>query len=214
MLNPYTNIPKPLHCEIQRQLFEKLAAGDTGAREQLILYNMRLAFHVAHKFAECGLDDDDIFSVATIGLIKAVDYYDLSKETAFATFAITCIRNQILMEIRKRNNQKYLLLINDDQDEDEEEDLISNAADDELLPEELLEIKEDKEEAQALISQVTTHLDEMKEFKRKIFSLYYGLNENKKCYSQADIANMVGISQSAVSRNIMRTIGMLKKKNG
>ena len=92
--------PKPLSAEAEAECFSKMAQGDTGARNKLIEHNLRLVAHIIKKYYSAANEQDDLISIGTIGLIKAVSSYSPEKKTKFATYASRCIENEVLMHFR------------------------------------------------------------------------------------------------------------------
>ena len=190
------SFPPPLPPEEEKECFRRAAAGDAGARERLIVHNLRLVSHIVRKYySSGGGDEDDLVSIGTLGLIKAVDSFDASKGSRFATFASKCIQNEILMQFRRQKHQKNEVSINETIDVDRDGnpltwgDVIS--AEDEL-PEEI-----DREimgrRALSLVATVLTGRE------RQVICLRYGLY-GLEPHTQREAALLLGISRSYVSR--------------
>ena len=165
------------------------------AREKLITHNLRLVAHIVKKYDNCGLLYDDLISVGTIGLIKAIDSFSQEKSTKISSYLSRCIENEILMYIR--SNKKVISTISlfeplgedDDGQEIKLEDIISSENID----------YNDKIDNENKISKLYKHLKVLDELEMKILSLRYGLNGNNE-YTQKEIGNMLNISRSYVSR--------------
>ena len=165
------------------------------AREKLITHNLRLVAHIVKKYDNCGLLYDDLISVGTIGLIKAIDSFSQEKSTKISSYLSRCIENEILMYIR--SNKKVISTISlfeplgedDDGQEIKLEDIISSENID----------YNDKIDKENKISKLYKHLKVLDELEMKILSLRYGLNQKKE-YTQKEIGKMLNISRSYVSR--------------
>src|SRR5699024_6849081 len=101
-----TALPAPLTKEKEKEMLEQLANGDEEARAMLIEHNLRLVVYIARKFENTGINIEDLISIGTIGLIKAVNTFDLDRKIKLATYASRCIENEILMYLRKNNKTK------------------------------------------------------------------------------------------------------------
>lgn len=187
--------PPPLSPEEEREYFIKCRNGDAKAREELILHNLRLVAHIVKKYFVTSKNQDDLISIGTIGLIKAIDSFDISNGTRFATYASKCLQNEILMHFRAQKKTQCEVSINEmiDQDKDGNPltymDIISL---DDTIADDLF-IKMSSSKALKIIK---TKLDERE---RKVIILRYGLN-NKAPLTQREIAKHMGISRSYVSR--------------
>ena len=189
------SFPPPLSPEIEEEYFRAAEAGDNNARQQLILHNLRLVSHIVRKYYATQKNQEDLVSIGTIGLIKAVDTFRVSCGARFATYAARCIHNEILMNFRARKKLASEVSLSDTIDVDRDGnpltymDVIST---DESLAEEM-ERKMCSERAVILVERVLTPRE------RKIISLRYGLG-GKKAMTQREIADAMGISRSYVSR--------------
>ena len=165
------------------------------AREKLIVHNLRLVAHIIKKYDNCGLLYDDLISVGTIGLIKAIDSFSMEKANKASSYFAKCIENEILMYIRSNKKTLTTLSLFDSIGEDEEgqeiklEDIVSSESID----------YNDKLDKQNLINKLFKHLKKLDEFEYKILKLRYGL-ENSNQYTQKEIGKMFNISRSYVSR--------------
>lgn len=195
-VNGGNSFPEPLSADEERDCLERCACGDNDARAQLIEHNLRLVAHIAKKFTSSGRDNDDIISIGTIGLIKAVSTYNMHKGTALATYAARCIENEILMSIRSEKRQATEISLYDAIGTDRDGNDISLAevlgSDPSLVCDEV-EARLAAEQLRRLIRQ---HLSDRE---RLVIELRYGL-AGKFCMTQREIAQMLDISRSYVSR--------------
>lgn len=200
-------LPPPLSREEERELLELLPKGDKAARAMLIERNLRLVVYIARKFENTGLNIEDLISIGTIGLIKAVNTFDPEKKIKLATYASRCIENEILMHLRKSNKLKTEVSfdepLNVDWDGNElllsdilgtEEDLITRG----------IEKKIDKK---LLLSA----LEQLNDREKQIMQLRFGLI-GKQEKTQKDVADMMGISQSYISRLEKKIIRRLQRE--
>jgi len=195
-INNTNSFPEPLTPEQEKDCLARSAKGDEEARSMLIEHNLRLVAHIAKKFTGNGRNNDDIISIGTIGLIKAVSTYDMHKGTALATYAARCIENEILMSIRSEKRQATEVSLYDSIGTDRDGNDISLAevlgSDPSLVGDEV----EMRIAAQQLRELVREHLTERE---RVVIELRYGLAGNF-CMTQREIAKMLDISRSYVSR--------------
>ena len=189
------NFPPPLSNDEEDAAFVLAKNGDTSAREKLIVHNLRLVSHIVRKYYSSAKNQEDLVSLGTIGLIKAVDSYDTGYKTRFATYAAKCIQNEILMYFRSQRKLQNEVSINDAIDTDRDgnpltyEDIIST---DENMAEEL-DRRLLAKRAFSFINSILTQRE------RQVISLRYGLC-GKKPQTQKETAVMLGISRSYVSR--------------
>lgn len=187
--------PPPLSAKEEQSLFERTKSGDMDARNILIERNLRLVAHIAKKYNTSGYDIDDLISIGTIGLIKAIDSFDSSNGTRFATYAGKCLQNEILMYFRSQKKLACETLLSEAVDTDKDGnpltymDIIS--CDDNIF--ETIELKINSSKA---IKAVNSVLDERE---RDIIILRYGLCGTRPV-TQREIAKKLGISRSYVSR--------------
>ena len=211
-VNNATGFPKPLTLEQERECFEKFKKGDVKAKDRLIQHNLRLVAHIVKKYSNAG-EADDLISVGTIGLIKAINTYEPNKKTQLSTYAARCIENEILMLLRmtKKHNSVYSLEESLGKDKDGNEitlqDIIPNENDDLILDVEHSLLTRD---VMKLIKK------ELPEREYQIICLRFGLN-NTIAYTQQEVAKMLNISRSYISRlenKALLTIkDILKNKN-
>ena len=187
------SFPKPLSAEEERRYLELAAKGDLAARNVLIERNLRLVAHIAKKYAS-GPDADDLISIGTIGLIKAVNTYDPSKSVRLAAYASRCIENEILMHLRAAKRRKNDISLQEPVGSDKEGNEIS-----------LMDIlSPDSRDAADSIDyllhrdQLRTALSALPERERTVIALRYGLGTRR--LTQKQVASLLGISRSYVSR--------------
>ena len=201
------SFPKPLSREEEEKCLKLYAEGDEKARNILIERNLRLVAHIVKKYNNTGKDLDDLISIGTIGLIKAISTYNPSKGTRLATYAARCIENEILMTIRSSKKTKVELSLHEPIGMDKEGNEI-NLLDilgsdvDEVLDEVYLKLQ--VKNLYKAINQV------LKDREKVIIELRYGLIDGC-CKTQREIAAMLGISRSYVSRIETRALGKLNK---
>lgn len=201
------SFPKPLSEEEERELFIKLKQGDPNTRSELILRNLRLAAHIAKKYYNQNHNKDDLISSGTVGLIKAVDSFDCNKGNRFAAFAARCIENEILMYIRNQKKFKSEISLEDPIGVDNEGNEISFidilGTDSELIH---LEV-----ENNILIKKVYQLMDSVLDDREKIIiQLRFGLICEPK--TQIEIARLLGVSRSYISRIESKAIKILRKE--
>lgn len=199
-------LPPPLSKDKEKELMERLRAGDDSVREELIVHNLRLVVYIARKFDVAGAGVEDLISIGTIGLIKAVNTFSPEKNIKLATYASRCIENEILMFIRKTTQLKSELSLDEplNVDWDGNELLLSD-----VLGSEPNTVGSGIEQADEfrMLGKV---LERLPERERKIMYMRFGLNGEKE-HTQKDVADIMGISQSYISRLEKKIIEMLKK---
>ena len=200
-------LPPPLEREMERDVLERMAAGDEGARAQLIEHNLRLVVYIARRFENTGINIEDLISIGTIGLIKAINTFRLDKNIKLATYASRCIENEILMYLRKTAGRKGEISfdepLNTDWDGNELllSDVLGTEGDIVMQP-----IEHDVE-CQMLFAA----LQKLNEREKLIISMRYGLGRRRE-YTQKEVADRLGISQSYISRLEKRIMGRLRKE--
>lgn len=201
------SFPKPLTREEEEKYLKLFSQGDEGARNILIERNLRLVAHIVKKYNNTGKDTEDLISIGTIGLIKAISTYDIEKGTRLATYAARCIENEILMTIRSLKKTKAELSLNEPIGMDKEGNEI-NLLDilgsdvDEILDE--VHLKLQVKNLYRAINRV------LKDREKVIIELRYGLIDGC-CKTQREIAAILGISRSYVSRIETRALNKLNK---
>src|SRR5690625_1727968 len=200
-------LPPPLEKEDELKYLQLLAQGDSKARSMLIEHNLRLVVYIARKFENTGINIEDLISIGTIGLIKAVNTFDTERKIKLATYASRCIENEILMYLRKNNKTKTEISF----DEPLNVDLDGN----ELLLSDILGTEVDiitkRLESDVDKALLQTALSELTDRERKIMELRFGL-VGKEGKTQKDVADMLGISQSYISRLEKKIIKRLQKE--
>ena len=189
------SFPAPLSAKREKELLEKSAVGDTAARNELIEHNLRLVAHIVKKYYTTGGEQDDLISIGTIGLIKAVSTFNCDKGIRLATYAARCIENEILMYFRNLKKSAQDVYISDPIETDGDGNaltLIDVIADDSDIAEET-DTKIKLEKLRVLLGGI---LDEREQ---QIIYMRYGLG-NYEEMTQREIAKKLGISRSYVSR--------------
>lgn len=202
-------LPLPYSAEEESALLGKLSAGDAAVRSSLIEHNLRLVVYIARKFDNTGADSDDLVSVGTIGLIKAVNSFDPAKNIKLATYASRCIENEILMYLRRlvrvRNEVSF------------DEPLNTDWEGNELLLSDILGTDSD-----VVYKDIETGVEKellrgalrrLPERDRRIMTMRFGL-DGKEEMTQKDVADVLGISQSYISRLEKKIIARLKSEIG
>ena len=203
------NLPPPLTAEAEREALEGLMAGDRAARTTLIEHNLRLVVYIARRFENTGVGLEDLCSIGTIGLIKAISTFRAEKNIKLATYASRCIENEILMYLRKLGSGRAVLSLdeplNTDWDGNElllsdvlgtDADEISRGLEDDVVREMLLEA-----------------VDRLEEREKRIIILRFGLRGRREL-TQKQVADLMGISQSYISRLEKRIILHLRRELG
>ncbi|MEM1483855.1 RNA polymerase sporulation sigma factor SigE [Oscillospiraceae bacterium PP1C4] len=206
-INGPETLPAPLSKEEERIVFLKLEQNDEAAKETLTVHNLRLVVYIAKKFESTGICVEDLISIGTIGLIKAVNTFCPQKNIKLATYASRCIENEILMHLRKNQNHKNEISIDEplNIDWDGNELLLSDILGTE--PDSINRPIEDEAEKSLLLGAVS-HLDERE---RMIMQMRFGLLGYEE-RTQKEVADMIGISQSYISRLEKRIVKKLKKE--
>ncbi len=199
-------LPPPLSTEEEQALLIRLQAGDLVVRTPLIERNLRLVVYIARKFENTGISIEDLVSIGTIGLIKAVNTFDPSKNIKLATYASRCIENEILMYLRRTSKLKAEVSfdepLNVDWDGNELvlADVVGNESD--------VIIHIEKEVDRALL---TTALQQLTGREKRIMELRFGL-EGEKERTQREVADLLGISQSYISRLEKKILKKLRRE--
>lgn len=206
-INGPVSLPEPLTVEEEQNLSEKLANGDEKAREQLIVHNLRLVVYIAKKFENSGVNIEDLISIGTIGLIKAVNTFSPEKNIKLATYASRCIENEILMHLRKIASQKMEISLDEplNTDWDGNELMLADVlgSDGDEINREI----EEEDEKRILLKVIDT----LPEREREIIDMRFGLGEKQEL-TQKEVADKLGISQSYISRLEKRIIKKIGNK--
>lgn len=200
-------LPPPLTKEEEMELVDKLVCGDESVRSILIERNLRLVVYIARKFENTGVNVEDLVSVGTIGLIKAVNTFDPEKKIKLATYASRCIENEILMYLRRNSKVKSEISFYEplNVDWDGNELLLSDilGTDTDIV----YDLIEDEVDKQLLL----IAMEKLSNREKQIVNLRFGLG-GKTEKTQKQVADMLGISQSYISRLEKRIIKRLKKE--
>ena len=194
-INTPQSFPPPLSSEEERLCFERMSGGDAAAREKLILHNLRLVSHIVRKYYASAKNGEDLVSIGTVGLVKAVDTFRCEQGAKFATYAAKCIQNEILMHFRSQKKLAAEISLDDTIDVDRDGnpltymDVISS---DESMEEEV----ERKIYTARALHYVKTILNERE---RQIIIMRYGLG-GRRTMTQREVAEALKISRSYVSR--------------
>jgi RNA polymerase sporulation-specific sigma factor len=206
-INGAESLPPPLSKEEEETAFALLETDFHAARETLIVHNLRLVVYIAKKFESTGIGIEDLISIGTIGLIKAVNTFSPGKNIKLATYASRCIENEILMYLRKTNQYKYEISI--------DEPLNIDWDGNELLLSDVLGTENDVVnwgiENQVERNLLLDAIASLNPRERQIMEMRYGLNNHKE-KTQKQVADEIGISQSYISRLEKRIIKRLRKE--
>lgn len=198
-------LPQAFSPEEEEVRLKLLESGNKAVKNELIEHNLRLVVYIARKFDNTGVELDDLISVGSVGLIKAVNTFNLSKNIKLATYASRCIENEILMHLRKTSKQRGEISLDEPLNVDYEgnELLLSDVLGTD--PEIVYKTAEEEEERKCL----RKALQRLSMREREIMRLRYGLSGNDEL-TQKEVADLMGISQSYISRLEKKIIGKLK----
>lgn len=200
-------LPPPLKGEQEQQALVALEQGDEGAKQRLIEHNLRLVVYIARRFDNTGVNLEDLISIGTIGLIKAIGTYRMDKNIKLATYASRCIENEILMHIRKISNQRAEVSL--------EEPINMDGEGNELLLSDILGTEEDivckPLEDDVDLQLLREALERLPQREKDIVTMRYGLSGCKEL-TQKEVALRMGISQSYISRLEKRIMLRLRKE--
>lgn len=200
-------LPAPLSKEEEKDILKRLSNGDMSVKSTLIERNLRLVVYIARKFENTGVYVEDLISIGTIGLIKAINTFNPNKNIKLATYASRCIENEILMYLRKNSNMRMEVSIDEplNVDWDGNELLLSDilGTDNDVICRDL-----ENEVDKTLLKDALKKLNPRE---RTIMELRFGLNNSSE-KTQKEVADMLGISQSYISRLEKRIISRLKKE--
>ncbi len=201
------SLPPPLKREEEEKALESLAAGDDEARQLLIEHNLRLVVYISKRFENTGVNIEDLISIGTIGLIKAVNTFKPGRKIKLATYASRCIENEILMYLRKISSQRSEVSF--------DEPLNTDWDGNELLLSDILGTDEDEVsrplEDDAEKRMLMEAIDTLSRREKEIILMRFGLPSGRE-YTQKEVADIMGISQSYISRLEKRIIGRLRKE--
>lgn len=200
-------LPQPLDSDEEMLMVEEAQNGNSVAREKLIEHNLRLVVFIAKKFESCGIELDDLVSIGAIGLIKAVKTYSVDKNIKLATYASRCIENEILMQIRKNSRRKAEMSL--------DEPLSNDGDGNELLLADILSTEDDDVSKNIeLCAEKKILLSAVKKLERReqaIMFMRFGLDGGEE-KTQKEVADIMGISQSYISRIEKKILAKLKKR--
>ena len=200
-------LPEPLAPEEEQILLEEIKKGNNFARDKLIEHNIRLVVYIAKKFESSGIELEDLISIGAIGLIKAVKTYSLDKNIKLATYASRCIENEILMQLRKNTRIKNEVSL--------DEPLSNDGEGNELLLQDIIPVDEDSVSKglengsdSKILFEILKKLDVREQ---QIMVYRFGLNGQEE-KTQKEVADLMGISQSYISRIEKKILNKLKRK--
>ncbi|MDD6877327.1 MAG: RNA polymerase sporulation sigma factor SigK [Clostridiaceae bacterium] len=206
-VNRTGSFPRPLTPEEERDCLRRLAAGDVDARNELIEHNLRLVAHIIKKYYSTGVDTDDLISIGTIGLIKAISSFSPERGTRLATYTARCIENEILMFFRAQKRVSSEVSLSEPIDSDGDGNtlaLMDVISEDDDMAERI----DEQDRTLRLRACIQSALDDRE---RQIIALRYGVPDGKKCMTQREAAQICGISRSYVSRIEKKALEKLKE---
>ncbi|MBE7076158.1 MAG: sigma-70 family RNA polymerase sigma factor [Clostridiales bacterium] len=199
-------LPQPLDTEEEMILLEEFKNGNEVASDKLVEHNLRLVVFIAKKFENTGIELEDLISIGVIGLIKAVRTYSLDKNIKLATYASRCIENEILMQLRKNSRRRTEVSL--------DEPLSSDGEGNELLLADIIAVDEDSVtknvEAEAEKKELLQAISRLERREQTIMYMRFGLDGNEE-KTQKEVADMMGISQSYISRIEKKILVKLRK---
>lgn len=202
-----SSFPKPLSAKDEQFYIERYKNGDMAARDVLIEHNLRLVAHIAKKYSNSSEDNEDIISIGTIGLIKGITSFDPSKGTRLATYAARCVDNEILMLMRTQKKTQGDVSLSETIGVDKEGNQIMLI---DILKSDTADIF-DKINTDIQVRQLYENIkSELDERERKVIILRYGIG-GTKAYIQREVAKLLNISRSYVSRIEKKAVGKLGK---
>ena len=200
-------LPPPLEKAEEDECVARLESGDDAARRELIEHNLRLVVYISKRFENTGINIEDLISIGTIGLIKAVNTFNSGKKIKLATYASRCIENEILMSLRKISSQRTEVSF--------DEPLNTDWDGNELLLSDILGTDEDEVsrplEDDADRQMLMAAIDCLNEREKTIILMRFGLSGSGE-YTQKEVADMMGISQSYISRLEKKIIDRLRRE--
>ncbi|MBE5760471.1 MAG: sigma-70 family RNA polymerase sigma factor [Clostridiales bacterium] len=204
------SFPNALSAKEEDELLKRMSNGDKEARDKLIEHNMRLVVHVVKKFSTSRVEQDDLISIGSIGLIKAVNTYKYGHETRLATYAARCVENEVLMYLRSIKKLEKEVSLDEPVGSDNDGNELTNM---DILgtdPDAVVYEVSDKIELKKILDAVN---DTLNERERIVFNLRFGISGNEPL-PQREVAKMLGISRSYVSRIEKKAIEKLRSKIG
>lgn len=199
------SFPKPLSAREEIETFAALRAGDRSAREKIIRHNLRLVAHVAKKYYAQPGDQEDLISIGTIGLMKAVDTFDITRKARFATYASRCIENELRMHFRRERKNGVVVSLQETLEAGKEDSALtlSDVLQDGFCMEEACERQDEARRLRRLIEGLPAR-------ERKLILLRYGL-AGQPPLTQLETAQLLQISRSYVSRLETHALDQLRK---
>lgn len=206
-INGPETLPPPLGAAAELVCLQGLEGGDVNSKNMLIVHNLRLVVYIAKKFESTGIGVEDLVSIGTIGLIKAVNTFNLSRNIKLATYASRCIENEILMFLRKSSNLKNEVSIDEplNTDWDGNELLLSDVLG---TDSDVVHNKLERDVEKNLLDTAIAHLSKRE---RTIMEMRFGLKDGVE-RTQKEVADILNISQSYISRLEKRIIIRIKKE--
>ena len=199
------SFPRPLSAREETEAFAALRAGDATAREKLIRHNLRLVAHIVKKYYALPGDQDDLVSIGTIGLVKAVDTFDSTRKARFSTYASRCIENEIRMQFRRDRKTGGTISLQETLEADGGSALtLADVLQDGFCMEDACEKQDDARRARQL-------LDSLPARERQIILLRYGL-AGQPPLTQLEVAGLLNISRSYVSRLETHALDLLRQR--
>ena len=200
-------LPPPLTPEEEEKILKKISEGNENMRQILVEHNLRLVVYIAKKFENTGIGIEDLISIGTIGLMKAINTFNLDKNIKLATYASRCIENEILMYLRRSNKIKGEISIDEplNQDGDGNELLLSDI----LGTEGDITSRRIEDEVDKALLKIS--IDKLSSRERNIIELRFGFGNGVE-KTQKEVADMLGISQSYISRLEKKIIRKMKKE--
>jgi len=200
------DLPEPLEREKENDYLKRASEGDLDAKNKIIEHNLRLVFYIANKYKNTGIEPEDLYSIGTIGLIKAVNTFEPSKNVKFATYSSRCIDNEILMYLRQNKKRNKDVSFDQSLTTDKEGKELSIS---DTLGSDKEEVEDDLMKKTS-INLVKSILERLPEIEKKIIQFRFGIECKKK--NQHDIANVLNISQSYVSRIEKKILDKIKRE--
>ena len=199
--------PEPLSAEEEKLYLKKMKEGDREARNILIERNLRLVAHVSKKYASTNVEQDDLISIGSIGLIKGINSFDMDKNFKLATYVAKCIENEILMQLRRTTKLKSEVSIDEplNKDSDGNELLLSDI----LGTDNDVTSKEIEDEVDKKLLKIA--INKLNKREKEIMYLRFGIDRDGEEKTQKEVADMLGISQSYISRLEKKIIKKMKK---
>lgn len=201
-------LPPPLNVVEEEMLLKKLMLDDQDARQILVERNLRLVVYIAKKFENTGIDFEDLISIGTIGLMKAINTFNIDKNIKLATYASRCIENEILMQLRRNSKRRNEISI--------DEPLNKDGDGNELLLSDILgtdsDVTSKRIEDEVDMELLKIAIEKLDKREKYIMELRFGIDGIQKEKTQKEVADMLGISQSYISRLEKRIMNKIKKE--